>query len=85
MSSLDCLQPTEFAFITFVLAVVIAENLDINEQNSIGNFFQALGQEILLINAQQQLLVNAQDDSSVCQELESLKKQIEILEKKVQK
>jgi len=46
------LNPYEFTLISTIIGFLIASTLDLNEQNSIGNFFELLGQVILTINAQ---------------------------------
>lgn len=46
------LNPYEFTFIATLIGFIISPTLTINEQNSLGNFFELLGQVILTINAQ---------------------------------
>lgn len=75
------IPPDEFALIAALLGVGIANNLDSNEQNSIGNFLQSIGQTILVVNAQEQLqqaLIDQQKQN------EQLKLQIEIMEKQME-
>lgn len=47
--SLDAYQ---FSLVATLMGFVISPTLTINQQNSLGNFFQLLGQVILTINAQ---------------------------------
>lgn len=49
------IPPDEFALLAAFLGVGIADQLDVNEQNSIGNFIELIGQTILTISAQAQL------------------------------
>lgn len=51
-SWLFTLNPYEFTFFATLIGFVISPSLTINEQNSLGNFFELLGQVILTINAQ---------------------------------
>ncbi|WP_432405458.1 hypothetical protein [Wukongibacter sp. M2B1] len=75
------IPPDEFALVASLLGVGIANKLDVNEQNSIGNFLEAVGQIILTVSAQQQLqqsLIEQQKQN------EQLKLQIEIMEKQME-
>lgn len=44
---------TEYAIVGALLGILIASPLNINQQNSIGNFLELIGQTILAINAQE--------------------------------
>lgn len=46
------LNAYEFTLIATILGFLIAPTLTYNQQNSLGNFFELLGQVILTINAQ---------------------------------
>lgn len=46
------LNPYEFTAIATILGFIISPTLTLNQQNSLGNFFELLGQVILTINAQ---------------------------------
>lgn len=75
------IPPDEFALVAALLGVGIANKLDANEQNSIGNFLESVGQTILTISAQEQLqkaLIDEQKHN------EQLKIQIEIMEKQME-
>lgn len=80
MSIFD-LPPDDFALIAAFLGVGIANKLDANEQNSIGNFFELLGQSILTISAQEQLQKALRDKEK---QNEQLKMQLEIMEKQLE-
>lgn len=49
---LNSLSPLEFTTLAVFTGYAIACNLTISEQNSIGNWFELLGQLILTFNAQ---------------------------------
>ncbi len=83
MSSFHCIKPFDLSFLTFLLGSAIAKNLNSNQQNSVANFLEAVAQQIILINGQQALIEAECEDQPICQEIELLKKQIEILEKKM--
>lgn len=46
------LSPYEFTLIATLLGFLISPTLTVNQQNSLGNFFELLGQIILTVNAQ---------------------------------
>lgn len=54
----------EFGIIGAVAGYLICQNLDIDEQNSIGNFFELIGQMILAIAAQNQVKNNDQNQNN---------------------
>lgn len=72
------LDPLELTAIGCILGLVMSEGLDFNEQNTIGNFLELVGQVILTYNAQQET-VEANSNLSIS-ELES---QIEYLHNEV--
>ncbi len=49
---LSSMDPYEFTLIATVIGFAISPALTVNQQNSLGNFFELLGQVILTINAQ---------------------------------
>lgn len=52
MACLDNIPPTQFAVFAALIGAALAEELDVNEQNSIGNFLVSVGQTLLTIAAQ---------------------------------
>lgn len=92
---LNNLNPYEFAVTGIIAALLIAPALTANQQNSIGNFLEEVGQVLLVIAAQeitvqqasqnnttsQGLYDNNQSDQNNQQEIEKLKKEIENLKK----
>ena len=81
--------PTELAILSTVLGILIAEKLDLNQQNITGNFLEALGQTILLINAQIQSLQSQQQSQSSQSNndasIKELQKQIDELKEYIKK
>lgn len=78
-SWLFSLNSYEFTFIASLAGFAIAPSLTLNEQNSLGNFFELLGQVILTINAQGSTLKqNKAQKSSIKhgRELETLEQEI---------
>ncbi len=51
-SFLSKISPLEFASIGSIVGIIIASQLTNDEQNSIGNFFELVGQVILTAQAQ---------------------------------
>ena len=54
----DCTDPEELVLIATAMAIGISKNLTTNQVNSLGNFFQMLGQNMLTIAAQKVLYEN---------------------------
>lgn len=48
------LNPYEFVIISTLIGLIISPSLTINQQNSLGNFFEQIGQTMLTIAAQSQ-------------------------------
>lgn len=54
----DCTDPEELVLIATAVSIAISKNLTTNQVNSIGNFFEMLGQNMLTIAAQRVLYEN---------------------------
>lgn len=48
------LNPYEFTLISTLIGFIICPSLSINQQNSLGNFFEQIGQTMLTISSQSQ-------------------------------
>jgi hypothetical protein len=79
------LPPGQFALLSALLGIVLIDNLNLNQQNQIGNFLVGAGQSLLTAAAQGTAL---QDQSSqndtVRQQLEIIRKHIRDLEQELQ-
>lgn len=53
---LSSLSPNEFTLIAMITGFIIGQGLNYDEQNSIGNWLECVGQIILTMSAQGQLL-----------------------------
>lgn len=82
------IPPDEFALIAALLGVGIANKLDVNEQNSIGNFLESVGQTILTVSAQEQLqqalIEKERQNQQLKLQVEILAKQVELLKKQME-
>ena len=56
---LNTLDPYEFTIIGVIIAFLIAPTLNPNQQNSIGNFLEVIGQTLLTISAQEITVLQA--------------------------
>ena len=54
----------EFAITSSIIAFIISQNLSTDEVNSIGNFFEAVGQFMLCKAAQDQVLGNKRNNKN---------------------
>lgn len=76
------LPPTQFTLLATLIGLLFIENLDLNQQNSLGNFFVSVGSSILVGAAQGQLL-EANKNDKINEQIDSLKKQIHDLEQEL--
>lgn len=80
------LPPSQFALVSALLGILLLDNLNINQQNQLGNFLVGTGQTLLTAAAQGAAL---QDQSSqndaVRQQLEIIKNHIRDLEQELDK
>lgn len=79
MSILSSLTPFQLALATTILAILISDDRDINEQNLIGNFLIGLGGIVIIIASSQQLSENQKGSSRHI----SLKDQVKNLNEKI--
>lgn len=54
----------EFAIFSSIIGFVISQNLNIDEVNSLGNFFECIGQFMLAKAAQDQVISNRENGNS---------------------
>lgn len=80
------LPPKQFALLSSLVGILLIDNLDLNQQNSLGNFIVNVGQSILTAAAQGQFTEKSDSqDDHVRQQIQQLKQQILALEKEVEK
>lgn len=80
------LNAYEFSLISTIIGFAISSTLTLNQQNSLGNFFELLGQVILTINAQNNTLQQAKTKNPNIKpyfETDSLEKEILKIKKEV--
>lgn len=82
---LNSLNAYEFTLIATGIGVIIAKGLTINQQNSVGNFFEQVGQTLLTIGAQNQTVkhdrrrkpgIKKGIDKSLEEEIKELKEEV---------
>lgn len=74
------LNPFEFTAISIILGYIFSENLDSNQVQSLGNFFESIGQTMLTIGMQMQNLQGGYQDNDILSNYPSLKDKIESIE-----
>lgn len=78
------LQPKQFSILSSLLGILLIDDLDLNQQNSLGNFIVNVGQAILTAAAQgQSVQGNNSQDNRIRQQIETLKRQICSLEQEL--
>lgn len=83
---LSSLNPYEFSLIATAIGFTISPSLSINQQNSLGNFFELVGQVMLTISAQSQTAKHKKvqyPNTKPYIENENLKKEILMLKREI--
>ena len=90
MKKIEECTPSELATLAAIIAIIVANKLDINGQNVVGNFIEAVGQSILLIAAQAQSIETQEQNQGKDNEKgknndnnKDLQKQIDELKKNI--
>mgnify|MGYP001394886880 FL=1 len=79
------LSPRQFSLLSSLLGIFLIDNLDLDQQNSLGNFIVNIGQAILTAAAQGQTLQsNNSKDNHLRRQIQALKQQIYILEQELE-
>ncbi|MCX7745782.1 MAG: hypothetical protein N2645_02675 [Clostridia bacterium] len=79
------LPPKQFALLSSLIGILLVDNLDIDQQNSLGNFIVNIGQAILAAAAQGEVIESSKKKNDhLHQQIELLKKQICALEQELQ-
>ncbi len=74
------LNPYEFSTLAYLLGVILSDGLNYNQLNSLGNFYELIGQTILTIQGQVQLDDSTPSNSNITNIIEILKNKIGNLE-----
>lgn len=76
------LNSYEFCTLAFIIGIILCDGLNYNQQQSLGNFFEQIGQTILTIGAQNENLDNPiQSSPNISDAVELLKGKIGNIEK----
>ncbi|RCX16894.1 hypothetical protein DFR58_109121 [Anaerobacterium chartisolvens] len=78
------IPPEQFTLLASVVGFLLAENLDANEQNSLGNFLTLVGQVLMTVASQKALLDSGNDNQQILQRLNYLKKHISEIEQELE-
>lgn len=82
MSFLSNINANEFTTTAFIVGILLCENLNANEQNAIGNWFELLGQ-VLETNSAQEQVIQSSSANAQKVDIENLKKAINIINNKI--
>lgn len=81
---LHTLDPTEYTIAASIVGFLISDGLSINEKNSLGNFIILIGQVLITISAQENLLTNLHHSNThtdISKRIEDLERQLNELKK----
>lgn len=73
------------ATLALIIALYLSDGLNENQLNILGNFIEAVGQNLLLIQAVVSSALPTTSSCNACQELIDLRTRIEALEKLIKK
>ena len=74
------LNAYELSILGFALGALLAPTITVNQQNSLGNFFELIGQTLLTINAQEvNLQPNAPSRKQLNDKISKLEKELQAL------
>ncbi len=59
------IDPTTFSFTAVLVGAILVGDLDVNEQNAIGNWFELVGQYVLTNASQQQLIESRIENTNI--------------------
>ena len=83
----DCgffsLEPVKFSLLSSLIGILLIDNLNQNQQNSLGNFIVNIGQNLLTAAAQAETLQQSQQNQ-IRKQIQSLKEQIAALEEELE-
>lgn len=84
LTGLFALTPAQMSLLSSMLGLLFIEGLDLDQQNSLGNFIVGIGTSILVAAAQGSLIEANTDPTAVMQrQIQSLKKQMDALQRKI--
>jgi hypothetical protein len=73
------LSACKFSLLASLLGILLIDNLNLDQQNSLGNFLENVGQNLLTAAAQGEI-VQERQQAEIRRQIQSLKKQIAALE-----
>jgi hypothetical protein len=77
------IPPVPFALLSSLIGALLIDNLNLNQQNSLGNFLVGVGQILLTAAAQGSTLESGSKQNQQIQQLSMIKKQICELEQQM--
>jgi len=84
LSCFFSLPPKQFALLASIIGILLVDNLDLDQQNSLGNFIVSVGSTILAAAAQGSTLKSSnQQNERIREQIRMLKKQIRSLEEEL--
>jgi hypothetical protein len=83
MFRFDQIPPNLFALIASILGILINLDLDINEQNALGNFIVSVGQTMLTAAAQAENQKEHPNKNNICKQIEKMSEELESLKKQL--
>jgi hypothetical protein len=83
MFKFDKIPPNQFALIASILGVLINLDLDVSEQNSLGNFIVSVGQTMLTAASQAENQEKHPNKDNLCKQIDKMSEELESLKKQL--
>lgn len=83
---LNSLSSFEFVTIGVLIGYILSLGLNVNEQNSLGNWFELIGQVLLTFNAQEETLMSnteSNNNDELLSKINKLEEKLKQLEKNI--
>lgn len=83
MLCFDSIPPDQFTLLATLLGILLANDLDVNEQNSLGNFIVSIGQSMLTLASQAENIKSQHENRDVRHQLDQLSSQLDSIKKQL--
>ncbi len=77
------IPPGSFALLANLIGIAFAKNLNSDQQESLSNFFESIGQSMATFGAQQALQQSQADNKQMYDQIQLIKEQLKFFEERI--
>jgi hypothetical protein len=77
------IPPGPFAILANIIGIAFAKNLNSDQQDSLGNFLQSIGQSMATFGSQQALQQSRADNRQMYDQIQLMKEQLKFFEERI--